>query len=70
MMMSSTGHADESLTEKTKEAGRDMSRGAKKMGRSAKDKTCELVNGKMECAAQRAKHGVLNTTDKVEDAVE
>ena len=70
LMMSSSSMADDTVAGKAKETGRDMSRGAKKMGRDIKDKTCEMVNGKMECAAQRAKHGILNTTDKVEDAVE
>ena len=70
VVMTSTSYAEETLKEKAKETGRDMSRGAKKMGREVKDKTCELVNGKMECAAQKVKHGVQNAADKVEDAVE
>jgi Cys-tRNA synthase (O-phospho-L-seryl-tRNA:Cys-tRNA synthase) len=42
----------------------------KKAGRAIEDKTCELLNGKMECAAKRVKNDVLNTTDRIEDAVE
>ena len=56
--------------QKMEEAGRDTKRGAKKAWRGAKDETCEMVNGKMECAAKKAKHSIQNTSDKIEDAVE
>ena len=65
-----TAMSEETLAEKTKEAGRDVKRGTNKAVRKVKDETCELVNGKMECAAKKVKHSILNTTDKVEDAVE
>lgn len=52
------------------EAGRDIKRGAQKATREIKDESCEMVNGKMECAAQKAKHSMQNTSDKVEDAVD
>lgn len=55
------------IVEKTKEAGRDVSKTAKKGARSLEDKTCEMVNGKMECAAKKLKHGVQNTADEVKD---
>lgn len=54
-------------TEKVQEAGRDVKKSAKKAGRKVKDETCELVNGKMECAAQKVKHGVQNASDEVKD---
>lgn len=62
--------ANESMKAKAKEVGNDTARAAKKAGRAVKDKTCEMINGKMECAAQKAKHGIQNAADKVEDAVE
>lgn len=62
--------SEESLTEKTKELGRDAKRGTNKAVRKVKDETCEMVNGKMECAAKKVKHSIQNTADDVEDAVE
>jgi hypothetical protein len=62
--------ADKTLKDKTVEAGHDMSRGAKKLGRAAADKTCPMVNGKAECAVKEAKHGVQNAADKMEDAAD
>lgn len=64
-------HAEEkTLKEKTVEVGRDTKRGVKNTVREVKDKTCELVNGKMECAAQKVKHSAQRVGDKIEDAVE
>ncbi len=70
LIMSSYSFGDESLKSKAKEAERDTSRAMRKGGRAVKDKTCEMINGKMECAAQKVKHSVQNGADKVEDAVE
>lgn len=69
-LMSLNSFAEESLKSKAKEAGNDASRSVKKGTRAVKDKTCELVNGKMECAAQKVKHSLQNAGDKVEDAVD
>ena len=60
-------HAEESLKEQAAEAGRDVKKGTKKTIRKIKDKTCEMVNGKMECAKDRVKHGIQNATDEVKD---
>ena len=62
--------ADETVKEKAKEIGNDAKRSAKSTGRAIKDKTCEMINGKMECAAQKVKHSLQNGADKVEDAVD
>lgn len=62
--------SEETIVEKSKELGRDIQRGAKQAARKVKDETCELTNGKMECAAQKVKHSIQNTADKIEDAVE
>lgn len=60
----------EKAQEQTEETFNDMGRGLKKAGRSIKDETCELINGKMECAADKAKHSIQNGADNVEDAVD
>jgi hypothetical protein len=62
--------ADESVKEKVEEIANDSNRAAKAAGREIKDKTCELVNGKMKCVLQEAKHAVQNAADKVEDAID
>ncbi len=56
-----------SVAASVKETGRDMKKGLKKGGRKIKDETCELVNGKMECAAKKMKHKIQNGTDEVKD---
>ena len=60
----------EEAKEKMEEVGNDTARGGKKAWRGAKDKTCEMVNGKMECAGQKAKHSIQNGVDNVEDAID
>ncbi|MBC7714620.1 MAG: hypothetical protein H7177_14840 [Rhizobacter sp.] len=63
-------HADETVKEKAAEAGNDTTRAVRKGARNVKDKTCEMVNGKMKCAAKKAKHKMQNAGDKVKDAVD
>lgn len=53
--------------EDIKETGRDMGKGARKAGRKVKDKTCEMINGKLECAVQKVKHGAQNAGDEIKD---
>lgn len=59
-----------SVAESTKETAKDAKKTVRKGVRKAKDKTCELVNGKMECAAKKLKHGVENVGDEVSDKVD
>lgn len=40
---------------------------SKKTYRKAKDKTCELINGKMECKAKELKHEMQNAVDEIQD---
>ena len=61
--------AEESTGDKVKQDANEMKTGAKKMGREASDKTCEMVNGKMQCAGKKMKHAVENTTDSAKDKV-
>jgi hypothetical protein len=67
MYVPATVLAEETTTEKVKEQGRDVKKGLKKMARKAEDKVCETVNGKLECAAKKVKHGVENAADEVKD---
>lgn len=62
--------AAETVGEKASEVGHDMKKETKKAYRKVKDKTCEMVNGKMECAAKKVKHKVQNGMDEVSDKVE
>jgi uncharacterized protein YjbJ (UPF0337 family) len=61
---------EKSMKESAKETWNDTKRGTKKTVREVQDKTCEMINGKMECAAKKVKHSIQNGADKVEDAVE
>jgi len=71
-------HAEDSKLEKKadkagdaiSETAHDAKRGTKKAFRNAKDKGCELVNGKMECAAKKVKNKAKDLGDKAEDAAD
>lgn len=65
-----SSQAEDSLKKKATETMNDTRRGVQKAGRELKDKTCELMNGKLECALQKAKHTVQDVADSVEDAIE
>lgn len=57
----------QSVKESAKETGRDISKGAKKGARSLEDKTCSMVNGKMQCAAKKVGHKMENAKDEIKD---
>ncbi len=59
--------AADSVKEDVKEAAHDTGKAMKKAGRKVKDETCEMVNGKMECAAKKAKHKIQNAADEIKD---
>jgi len=60
-------HAYEKTKDTAKEAYEDGKKGVKKAYRNVKDKTCELVNGKMECVAKKAENKIKNGVDEVKD---
>lgn len=62
--------ADETVGEKVEEAAKDTKRAVKKGARNVKNETCEMVNGKLDCAAKKAKNNAKNLGDKVEDALD
>jgi hypothetical protein len=71
----STNHAfaddnKETVKEKISEAKNDVKRGSKKGARKLQDKTCEVVDGKTKCVANKAKHSVQNSVDKAKDAAD
>ncbi|HXH74257.1 MAG TPA: DUF1328 domain-containing protein [Bacteriovoracaceae bacterium] len=68
--MSISAQADDTVKGTVEEAGNDAKRGSKKTVRAVKDKTCEMVNGKMDCTIKKVKHSMQNGADKVEDAVD
>ncbi len=54
----------------TKEAYSDTKKAANKAYRNVKDKTCEMINGKLECTANKVGNGVRNAADEVKDKVD
>lgn len=62
--------ADNTVGEKAEEAANDTGRAVKKGARAVQDKSCELVNGKMECAGKKLKNKAKNAVDKAEDAID
>lgn len=59
--------AESELKEDMKEGVEDTKKTARKETRALKDKTCELVNGKMECAGKKLKHRAQDLGDEVKD---
>lgn len=51
----------------TEEAYEDSTKTVKKVYRNAKEKTCELINGKMECFAQKVGNKAKNLKDEAMD---
>lgn len=59
--------AETTTGEKVGEAMEDTAKGAKKMGRAASDKACEMINGKLECAGKKLVHKAKNAKDEIKD---
>ncbi|MGZ3710703.1 MAG: hypothetical protein ACXVBE_03065 [Bdellovibrionota bacterium] len=60
-------HADDGVAADVKEGAQDAGKSIRKGARKVKDKTCELVNGKMNCAVKKLKHKAQNAGDEVKD---
>lgn len=58
-------HAEETLGEKAQAKMETAKNQAKKTYRKAKDKVCDIVNGKVECEAKKLKHRAQNAADKL-----
>ena len=63
MALSVIATAEETTMEKIGTATSKGTDNVKKGVRNAKDKGCEMMNGKMECAGKKLKHKVQNGTD-------
>jgi hypothetical protein len=66
----STAFAEQTVSEKAHEAGQDMGKGSRKLGRNMKDKTCHLVKGQMQCAGEKVMHKTENAVDEIKDKAE
>lgn len=51
----------------SQEAYEDTAKNVKKVYRKAKDKTCEMINGKLECTVQKAENKMKNLKDEAID---
>ena len=58
---SSAFATESSVSHTADEAGNSV----KKTYRNAKDKTCEMVNGKMQCLGKKIKHKMENASDAI-----
>lgn len=71
---SAVAENDKGIVEKTKEttseAYQDTKKVVKKTANKVSDKTCEMINGKMECAVKKVKHSVENGVGEVKDKVD
>jgi len=66
----SMSHAEETTLEKAQTVGNESVDGVKKGYRKAKNKACETINGKLECAGKKVKNGAKNLGDKAETTAE
>lgn len=64
---SSSVFAETTTGEKIQEGAEDAGKNTKQAFRGAKDKACEMVNGKLECAGKKALNKARNAKDEVKD---
>ncbi len=62
----SVGFSGESFVEKAEVKKNETLDSIKKVGRSAKDAGCKMLNGKLECAVKKMQSKVNNASDSVE----
>jgi hypothetical protein len=58
--------AEETKLEKVEASANKATDSVARTYRSAKDKACEMVNGKLECATKKIKNSAKNLKDKIE----
>lgn len=58
------------LKVKAKEVMNDTKREAAKAARTIKEKSCELINGKMECVAKKVGNRLKDGAAVIEDALD
>ena len=59
-------YAEETIVEKIETGSNKTVDSVKKTYRKAKDKTCEMINGKMKCVEKKIKNKIENLKDKAE----
>jgi len=62
--------ADETTRERVEEVGKDTKKNFHKGYRKIEDKTCAWINGKLECALNKAKNKIKNAHDEIKDKAE
>ncbi len=60
-------HAEETVKEKVQEAGKDTKRAFKKGANRVEEKSCEMINGKLQCLGDKIENRAEETSDKVKD---
>lgn len=60
----------EGVVSTANEAAKDTGKALTKGARNLKDKTCEMMDGKMKCAGKKLKHKMQNAGDEVSDKVD
>ncbi len=60
---------DKGLVKETKEAAQDAAKNTKQAARNAKEKVCEMVNGKMDpkCLAEKVENTGKTVKDEIKD---
>ncbi len=66
-MVSVAAHSETTAGEKVQEGAEDAGKNVKKGYRNVKDKACEMVNGKLECAGKKAMNKARNAKDEIND---
>jgi hypothetical protein len=61
--------AKETISEKAEATKNDAVVGTKKVYRSAKEKGCRLIHGKMECLGKKIKNRAQNLSEKAESKI-
>jgi uncharacterized protein YgiB involved in biofilm formation len=70
MLTSCSEDRRENIGSNMEESMDDAGRQAEEFGRDVKQESCELINGKMECATERAGDSMEDKGDDVEDSLE
>ena len=65
-----TVSAEETIPEKVNTATNKTVDNVKEGYRNAKDKTCEMINGKMECVGKKIKNKTRTAVDKTKTKAE
>lgn len=65
LVLSVPALAETKFDHKVDDVTHSVSKGTKKTVRSAQDKTCELVHGKLHCVGKKIQHKAEDVTDEI-----